>query len=335
MKHKHVRALVALVALWIISIHAGFAQDSTQLLNNSHNSTSAAASRPGVSSSPNLGIVPANFSKLRLAPGFMVSLSVLDDPDFVGSFRIDDQGEIDLPILGSLHVAGETVSEAREQIRQRLLKDQILKDPQVNLTVVEYSAPEVTVIGEVTTPGKIPLLVPTKLVDVLAMAGGTTPLAGDRVQITRGSADAEPAMVHYSRGTDPKGVEGIIVNPGDIVRVERAGVVYILGGVTRPGGYVMQENGTLSVLQAISMANGTTLAASVGTVYVLRRNPDGTEIDISVPYNKMAHGKKPDVLLRPTDIVYVPTSKIKSILTYSQGLISSAATAGIYAGAVY
>ena len=190
-----------------------------------------------------------------------MALNVLDDPDLAGSFRVDQLGDITLPILGTMHVAGETVSEARVQIREKLLDDQILKDPQVNLTVLEYTAPEVTIIGEVAVPGRYPLLIPRALVEVLALAGGTTLVAGNEVQITRGSVGVGPLLVHYSRATNPTAVENAIVNPGDTVQVKRAGIVYVLGWVTRPGGYVMQEEGTLSVLQAISLANGTSLTA--------------------------------------------------------------------------
>src|SRR5579863_2836196 len=87
--------------------------------------------------SSGLMVVPEDFAKLTLAPGFLLSLSVLDDPDLVGTFRIDQHGDLSLPILGTIHVAGETTSEARVQIQYALLKNQILNDPQVNLTVLE------------------------------------------------------------------------------------------------------------------------------------------------------------------------------------------------------
>ena len=111
---------------------------------------------------PGLMVVPEDFAKLTLAPGFLLSLNVLDDLDLVGTFRIDQHGDISLPILGTMHVAGETVSEARVQIQNELLKNQILKDPQVNLTVLEYTVPEVTIIGEVASPGRYPLISATK-----------------------------------------------------------------------------------------------------------------------------------------------------------------------------
>jgi polysaccharide export outer membrane protein len=92
----------------------------------------------------------------------------------------------------------------------------------------------------------------------------------------------------------------------------------------------MQEDGTLNVLQAISLANGTSLLASTKTFYLLRRNPDGTVAYIALPYKKITNGKSADVQLHAADILYVPLSKLKVIYTNLQGVIQSAATSSIY-----
>jgi len=282
-----------------------------------------------------LKMVPQDFSKLKLAPGFLIGLNVLDDTDFTGQFRVDEQGDITVPVLGAVHVAGETATEARTAIRAKLQGEQILKDPQVSLSVLEYAAPQVTIIGEVAAPGKYPLLVPHSIVDVLAMAGGPTMFAGDEVQIIPAEGEGKPILVHYSKASNPKAFEDVLIHPGDTVQVRRAGVVYILGAVNRPGGYVMQEDGTLNLLQAISLANGTSVAASTKTIYLLRRNSDGTEVDIALPYKQISRGKRTDVQLRATDVLFIPTSAMKSILTNSQSVLASAASASIYAGILY
>jgi polysaccharide biosynthesis/export protein len=346
MTHKHFPAWFTAAALLVSLAEAGFAQVGVQQMPGSSigNPSSGATSQnrqdaATAMQSPGLTVVPEDFAKLPLAPGFLLSLNVLDDPDLVGAFRIDQRGDITPPILGTIHVAGETASEARLQIRKRLLDDQILKDPQVNLTVLEYTSPEVTLVGEVTNPGRYPLLVPRALVDVLALAGGTTLAAGNEIQITRESATSEPILksilVHYSRATDPDAVKQAIVNPGDTVLVKRAGIVYVLGAVTRPGGYVMQEEGTLNVLQAISLANGTAPVAKTGTIYLLRRNADGSEVDVPLPYKKLIRGQSAEVQLQAKDVLYVPTSELKSIFSNGSSIMASAASASIYAVAVH
>ena len=340
MTHKCLHAMLATSALLIVFAEAGVAQMDMQqrIASASGASTNRklpdAAAAAGMRNS-GLTVVPADFTKLRLAPGFLLSLNVLDDSDFVGTFRVNEQGDIFLPVLGSLHVADETVTEARGQIRRKLLDDRILKDPQVDLSIQEYTAPQVTIIGEVASPGEYPLLIPHSLVDVLALAGGTTITAGNEVLITRGSADTEPVLVHFSKATNPKAVEDVLVHPGDTVQVKRAGIVYVLGAVTRPGGYVMQEEGTLTVLQAISLANGTTLPASIGAIHLLRRNADGTEVDIALPLDKISHGKTADIQLHATDVLYVPTSKLKSTFINGGSIMAAAASATIYAAVIY
>lgn len=331
-------ALLLTSALIIAYTEAGGAQVDLRQQIGSQSGATTSRSRPDAAAAMHnsgLAAVPADFAQLKLAPGFLLSLNVLDDPDFVGAFRIDEQGDIAVPVLGTLHVAGETVSEARVNIQKMLLEKKILKDPQVDLSILEYSAPEVTIIGEVATPGKYPLLVPRKLVDVLAIAGGTTITAGNEVQITRGSADTEPVFVHFSKATNPKAVEDVLVYPGDTVQVKRAGIVYVLGAVTRPGGYVMQEEGTLTVLQAISLANGTTLPASTGSVHLLRRNADGAEVDIALPLNRISHGKTADIQLHATDVLYVPTNKLKATVINGGQLLAAMASAAIYATVIY
>jgi polysaccharide export outer membrane protein len=277
-----------------------------------------------------VGTVPTDFEKLIIAPGFLLGLEVEEDSDFDGSFRVDEEGNIDVPHCGTVHVAGATINQARLRVRQKLLDEQQLKDPQVLLSVIEYSTAGVTVLGEVVSPGKYSLIAPHRLVDVLALAGGPNALAGNEVQITSSGPGSSRSLIRYSKMTDPRDVENVLINPGDTILVKRAGVIFVLGAVTRPGGFVMQEDGELTLLQAVSLAWGTTAVASTGKVYLLRRNEDGTRVQISLPYKEIVHGKRGDVSLRASDILYVPTSGIKAAVVDSQAILSSAATSAIY-----
>ncbi len=338
MRHKVLRGLLIVAALLLCLQEVGVTQIGMQQTTASQSGAPTNRNRPDAAApmrNAGLVVVPPDFSMLKLAPGFLLSLNVLDDPDFAGAFRIDEQGNIAVPVLGTLHVAGETISAARTQIRRKLLDDRILIDPQVDLSIQEYSAPQVTIIGEVASPGKYPLLVPHTLVDVLALAGGTTITAGNEVLITHTNAGADPVLVHYSRATNPDAVRDTIVQPGDTVQVKRAGIVYVLGAVNRPGGFVMQEEGSLNVLQAISLASGTSITASTRTIFLLRRNADGTLVYMALPYKKIVRGKNTDTQLHATDVLYVPSSTFKAILTNSQTILSSAASATIYAAAVH
>jgi polysaccharide biosynthesis/export protein len=327
MTHRAAHPWFVAAAFLLSLASAGVAQLTASTGGGSSTAKPGAGAATG---SSGLSTVPEGISELILAPGFLVNLNVLDDSDFGGTFRVDQQGGITVPILGTMHVAGETVPEARVQIRNKLLEDRFLKDPQVNLAVLEYTPPEITIIGEVAAPGKYPLISPRKLVDVLTLAGGPTLTAANEVQITSASAEHKTILVHYSRRTNPQAVEGVMVKPGDTVRVKRAGIVYVLGAVIRPGGYVMQEEGTLSVLQAIALAYGTTTLAANSKIYILHQNADGSVGYVPVNYKKMTRGKSADVQLQATDVLFVPSSKIKVLYSNTQSIMNQAALIGLY-----
>lgn len=293
-----------------------------------------ASSTPDITNRQAVGMVPEQFAHLKLAPGDLVSLNVLDDDDFKGQFRVDPRGDIAVPVLGAVHVEGETTDEARGQIAKLLLDRGLLKDPQVQLDLLQYAASKVKILGEVGTPGVFPLLAPDNLEDVLALAGGATMTAGDEILVTP-KAGGAPIRVTYSRRSSTEHLKEVVVHPGDTVQVMRAGVVYVLGSVNRPGGYIMQEDGKLSVLQAVSIAGGTTYTASTGSVYVMHKEDDGTSVWIELAYNKMAKGKASDYQLRVNDILFIPTSRFKATLSNTQSVIASAASASIYAAVVY
>jgi polysaccharide export outer membrane protein len=134
----------------------------------------------------------------------------------------------------------------------------------------------------------------------------------------------------YARGTSPASVEDILIKPGDVIHVERAGMIYVLGAVNRPGAYLMQEDGKLDVTQAIALAFGTALQASTGSIRVIRREVDGKLTEIPVLYGRTMKAKESPIILHAEDIIYVPPSKVKTALMDSQSVMSSAASATIY-----
>jgi polysaccharide export outer membrane protein len=125
-----------------------------------------------------------------------------------------------------------------------------------------------------------------------------------------------------------------MVHDGDTVIVPRAGIVYVLGAVTRPGGYLMQEDGKLDVIQAISLASGTILQAKTTEIRVIRRKPDGTFTEFSTSYKAITGGQVTPLQLQPQDIVYVPMSKLKIMAVNGMSLIEQAAVSTVYVGDV-
>ena len=121
-----------------------------------------------------------------------------------------------------------------------------------------------------------------------------------------------------------------MIKPGDIIQVRRAGLVYVLGAVNRPGGYLMQEDGKLDVTQAIALAYGTSPQAAMGKIRIIRRDANGALQQIPVHYKDSMTAKASPIMLHAEDVLYVPPSKLKTALIDSQSVLSSTATAAIY-----
>jgi polysaccharide export outer membrane protein len=306
----------------------GGAPNPQPALSGASSAGKAAAAALGQGGGPTL--VPADLSKLRIEPGDLLNVSVYDAPEFTNQYRVDPAGNLMLPLCGKVNLQGLTLPEAAQRLEAALKDGQIVNQPQVNVDLAQYVGRYVTVMGEVSIPGRVALIAPTLLSDVLAQAGGLTPLAGARIKIRHGDDDAAPEEdVPYSRSQGNQGTASVIVRPGDSVVVPRAGIVYVLGAVYKPGGYVMQEDGNLNVAEALALSGGTGLQANTGGLRVIRRNPDGTVLDFPLNYDAIAKGTQMPLALQPRDIVYVPMSKVKSVITSAQTIIGEAASAVI------
>jgi polysaccharide export outer membrane protein len=276
-------------------------------------------------------IVPKDLSELRIEPGDLLSVNVYDTPEFTNSYRVDLAGNLTIPLCGKVNVRGLTLPEAARRLEAALKDGQILVQPQVNIDVQQYAGQYVTVTGEVAIPGRVALIAPTPLGEILAQAGGATALAGSHIKIRHGGDDAAPEdEVPYLRSQSNRETASMLVRPGDSVIVPRAGIVYVLGAVNRPGGYLMQEDGKLNVAEALALSGGTALQANTGGLRVIRRNPDGTVLDFPLSYDAIAKGTQTPLLLQAQDIVYVPMSKVRSAFMSTTGLMSAAASAAIY-----
>jgi polysaccharide export outer membrane protein len=276
-------------------------------------------------------VLPKDFSELRVEPGDLLSVNVYDVPELSDAYRVDPAGDLTLPLCGKVKVQGLTSPEVAKLLEATLVNDQVLTRPQVNVDVQQYAGHYVTVLGEVISPGRVTAIGPTKLSDILAQAGGLTAIAGTRIKIRHGEDDAaaeedEP----YSRSESNQRTGSILVRPGDTIIVPRTGIVYVLGAVYHPGGFVMQEDGKLNVAQALALSGGTILTAKTNGLRVIRRNPDGTVLDFELSYDGIAKGTQTPLDLQAQDIVYVPMSKLKATLTDATAILSAATSAAIY-----
>jgi len=266
---------------------------------------------------------------LIIGAGDLLVVSVYGASDFNKEVRVADSGEISLPLVGSVHVAGLNVQQAETLVQQRLSEGGYFTDPQVSIFEKEYATQGISVLGEVQKPGIYPLLGRRALFDAVSAAGGLTPKAGNTITITHRSNPKEEQTVVLPPNQTFPAKSNLAVFPGDTVVVSKAGIVYVVGDVRLPGGFVM-ENSQLTVLQAIAMAQGTNNTAKLDKAALIRKGPGGPE-QIPIPLLRIMSAKAPDIGLRPDDIVFVPRSEGKAAVRRSLDAILQAATgAAIY-----
>jgi len=253
---------------------------------------------------------PASAPPLRIGSGDLIEISVYDNPDLSGRFRVDEKGDIAVPLLGPVHVEGETAEEAGRTIEKRYVDADILKlsKAQVTVFIAEYASQGITVSGEVKNGGLQPALGVRMFNDVMIAAGGVTQLAASTVIVTRKSDPDHPFTVEYNPEALTPVIPRIQIFPGDTITVPRAGIVYVLGNVMRSGGYILDGRRPLSVETAMALAGGGGHAAALNRVHIVRTLEGGRKEDIIVAVNQIYKGKAPDVNLKDGDILYVPTS---------------------------
>jgi polysaccharide biosynthesis/export protein len=275
----------------------------------------------------------AQKESLLIGPGDLIQVDVLDTPEMEQQIRVTDDGSAPLAYVGNVQVGGKTPAAAAEAIRLLLVSKNVMKHPQVTVRVQEYSTQDVSVLGQVRTPGAYPLTTPQPVLRVLSLAGGVTDFADREVTVKRhGSSE----QLTYTLSNDPQKMltDMVMVNPGDIVMVPKAPIIYIMGDVGRPGGYAMSSNEShLTLLQAIARAGSTNKTSVPSKVRLIRNGGDGKDgkKEIPIRLDAMEKGKIPDIDLQANDIVFVPFSWMKNIAMSGSSIAASTAGAAIYA----
>jgi len=272
---------------------------------------------------------PSNNS-LLISPGDSLHISLLDMPEMDQRARVTDTGEVPVQGIGSVRVAGMSPGEAATAIDQRFVSAHYLNHPQVSVVVEQYATQNVTIIGEVRTPGAYPIATSRPILDVIALGGGLTDTAERNILVERHGDQSNPIHYNVSNNGEQAIKEQVLVNPGDTVLVPKAGIVYVLGDVGRPGGYTMSNNESkVSLLEALAIAGGATRAAKLGHARLIRAGQSEKEISLG----DIQKGKAPDFAMAPGDILFVPFSYAKNlVVTSTSGITGAAGAAAIYAG---
>lgn len=248
-------------------------------------------------------------SAIRLGSGDLLEVSVYGVPELNTKTRVGNSGDIYLPLINYVHVGGLTINEAETVIEKRLDQGGFVKSPHVQLFVDEYTSQGVSVLGEVAKPGVYPGLGEQRLLDLISAAGGFTDKAGKSITVTHRNQPDKPVVVPMSRNIADNPENNVRVFAGDTINVQHADVVYVVGAVVRPSGFLMND-GPVSVLQAIALAGGATSTAKLNSARIIHKGPSGLT-QTPVHLKKLLEAKTPDVPLQPDDILFVPASSRK------------------------
>jgi polysaccharide biosynthesis/export protein len=215
-------------------------------------------------------------AQYKLAAGDVIRISVYQSADLTLETRLTEAGTISYPLLGSVALAGLTVSEAEKRIADGLRTGNFVKQPQVSVAVQQVRGNQVSVLGQVGKPGRYPLETGNvQLTDMIATAGGVVPGGADQVVVV-GTRNGQP----YRAEIDLPSVFGagrrandLTLQNGDVVWVERAPMIYMYGEVQKPGSLRLERG--MTVMQALAASGGLTQRGTERGLRVHRRDAEG------------------------------------------------------------
>ena len=282
-----------------------------------------------------------------IGTGDLLGIEVFDVPELSRDVRVNETGYISLPLMPSkVRAGGLTPFQLQDKLAELLQTNGLVSMPQVTVSMKEQHGEPITVTGSVRTPMVIQAVRQTTLLQVLSQAGGISESAGTSVIVTRpapkGSELADPDDISGPSSSQTFTISlsdilesgesrfNIPLIGGDVVSVPRAGIIYVVGAVSRPGGFLLQNDlDHMTTLKMLSLAGGATSTAKVKNSVILRKNPDtGKRDQVPVDLSKVMHLKTEDVQLESNDILFVPDSNSLKAL-HRVGDIAISLTTGV------
>ncbi len=256
-------------------------------------------------------LFPSEPYEYRIGPKDLLVIKVFQVPELNTTVRVGEDGTITLPLVGKIRVEGLTRYQLEERIAS-LLSEKYVKNPQVTVFIKEYRSRTAMIMGAVKKPGAYEVVGKTTLIQLIAQAGGITSRAQDRIIILREREGKQKTIVVpiVPLLFEGRGDFNVEIFPGDVVNIpgEMVMEVYVFGQVRKPGVVELPMGYGATILQAIAKAGGFTERAKKSSVILRRREGDKGETIIKVNVKDILKGKKPNVKLRPYDIIYVPES---------------------------
>ena len=285
----------------------------------------------------------------KIGPEDLIEISVFEEEKLNKTVRVSSQGNISLPLLGILRVKGLTANELEKEIRE-LLAEKYLQNPHVGVFIKEYRSQRITVMGAVEKPGPYDVTGQKMILGVLGMAGGLKEDAGPLLFLIRPPQPEE----EVSSGEKDTGaikpntfvidLEELLVKGdltlnlplihGDVINIPISGKIFVGGEVRSPGGFPLKGK-TVTVSQAIAMAQGLKPEAKGGEAKIFRYSGKGSEREIlSADVYSIQKGESEDPTLKENDIVIVPKSGAKAFFFGVLDLVKGVLGFGVNLGAL-
>jgi polysaccharide export outer membrane protein len=327
------------------------------VLSSSGGTALAQYTGPAIASPARVASAPASamkveYENVRIMPGDVISIATYGAPELtttaqtstgtivgpgspvVAGLKVGAQGEVVLPYLGAVKLAGLTLSEASIYLNKALKEGGFLVDPQVSVQLVDSPTRIVTVIGEVQRPSAIPAFEQLRLLDAISACGGFTTLASHAITVRRPGAP-DPIIVQL--GTDPSASNesNIPLMAGDTVIVPKVGNVFVVGQVKTQSAIPLSGNTPITVMRALAMAGGVNYGAALSKARIIRTTADNQHVEIMLDLKKLMYGKQQDVALISDDILFIPTNAIKAaVAAGGASVAASLITQGAYTASI-
>jgi polysaccharide export outer membrane protein len=262
---------------------------------------SETARAPAAATTAAIQTTPPKADQHVLGAGDVIRINVFQNPDLSLETRLSEQGQITFPLVGPLTLGGLSVPAAEQRIAKALKDGKFVLNPQVNVLLMTIRSAQISILGQVSKPGRYPIdQVGSKVSEMIAAAGGPVPGASDIVTLT-GTRNGRPVKLEIDLPAvlqagktelDP------VVQNGDILHVDRAPQVYVYGEVQRPG--VSRLERGMTVMQAIAQSGGITQRGTERGMRINRREASGSI--------KVINNVKMNDAVERDDVIYVKES---------------------------
>jgi polysaccharide export outer membrane protein len=262
-----------------------------------------------------------NLPLQKIGPNDLVALSVYQAPELTRTVRVSSEGRLRLPMVKqTIRAEGLLPSELEAAVAEALINEQILVDPVVTVSIVEYHSRPISVAGAVKKPTTFQAIGTVTLLDAITRSEGLTQDAGPEILVTRRQPGPDGDLVSLVQRVPVSGLIdaadpelNLRLYGGEEIRVPEAGRIFVVGNVKKPGSYPVKDVSDTTVLKMLALSEGLAPFAGKQAYIYRREDGTGTKNEIAIQLRQIMDRKAPDVPLQPQDILYIPDNRGRRI----------------------